>query len=509
MLFTQAELDRAFAIDDPELHRLVYTGTTHPYYTFEPRVDNIDRWDEQSAFSERNYHWDAENEQYVYDDTERINFKICLGGNGSGKTIAAAHKTAEHVLTIPPPRPRCPFWIIGDTYDNTCDVCWNEKLSTIIPQSEILGVQWFKSNRNWPYAVFLRRPEKDRRHEVGWVLEFKSYEQGLKAMKAKSIGGYWFNEEVPYPIVAEVQARCRDYNSPGWADFTPVEVKSPEWPELYENTPAGWEFYHLNTECNTELADGWFEQFIATIPSDLQDTRRIGTFSTFSGQVFKEFRKSIHVVDPRDPETRRLLKLSSNEERGYIPHDWYRQRGADFGYNNPTCWLWSARDNDQRYYIYDEHYRAQWLHDQHAVEINKRHWDESNPYYGRTWSDHDSQEIAEYRKRGINCTIALKKPAAAITMLRSLMMVQRDNRPRLYIFNNCVNLIREIIGLRWPKGTVTRNPKDLPVDKDNHATDGLGYIVMSEARDRGASSVSAGHTAADSKRLGVHVSKWR
>ena len=93
--------------------------------------------------------------------------------HNSGKTVHAAHKTARYVLEHDAPRERTPFWIIGDTYDQVCQVCWNEKLSQIIPQEWIAGFDWYRSRRNWPFAVFL----KDRRDpkKIGWVLEFKSY----------------------------------------------------------------------------------------------------------------------------------------------------------------------------------------------------------------------------------------------------------------------------------------------------------------------------------------------
>ncbi len=46
---------------------------------------------------------------------------------------------------------------------------------------------------------------------------------------------------------------------------------------------------------------------------------------------------------------------------------------------------------------------------------------------------------------------------------------------KLFIFKNCVNLIREIKTYRWGDG-------DLPVKKDDHALDELRYYVMSKPR---------------------------
>ena len=52
-----------------------------------------------------------------------------IGGNASGTTEAAAWKTAKFLLKDqPPPRKNTPFWIISNTYEQVCGVCWAEKL---------------------------------------------------------------------------------------------------------------------------------------------------------------------------------------------------------------------------------------------------------------------------------------------------------------------------------------------------------------------------------------------
>lgn len=398
--------------------------------------------------------------------------------HNSGKTQAAAVKTARYVLNTPPMRPRCPFWIVGDTYETVCSVCWEEKLSHYIPKSRIRSIDWLKVNRQWPLAVTLRDPRDPSK--PGWVLEFKSYSQGFATMKARSIGGYWFNEEVPLHIVTEVQGRCREYDSPGWADFTPIEVVSPDWPEMYDDPPEGWRFFHLNVEKNRHLAKGWAARYLASVPEDERETRRIGVFATFSGQVFKEWRKPVHVIEP--------FKL---------PHDWNRLRGIDFGFSNPFACVWVAKDKDGRYYVYDEHYETGRLNAYHAEQIhggkydgdriNPRKWQAKHPHFGASYSDHDAQQRAELNRLGVYCTPANKSNVlGGISFLRSLMMIQGDGRPKFYVFSNCVNLIREIRGYHWPMaigaGQRMRNPKELPVDFENHAIDAVRYAVYSDAR---------------------------
>ena len=123
----------------------------------------------------------------------------------------------------------------------------------------------------------------------------------------------------------------------------------------YDEPPPGWQFYHANLDHNIHLAPGWAESNLSQFPEDLRDTRRIGTFSTFQGQVFKEWRPRLHIVEPFT-----------------IPKDWRRVRGIDFGYNNPFCCTWSAQNpQNGRWYVYREHYESGRLNGYHVGKINE------------------------------------------------------------------------------------------------------------------------------------------
>jgi hypothetical protein len=460
-----------------------YNQRLTPLELFTPRPDNPEQFDEQTSFVK-----------------SRANFAICLGGNGSGKTVAAAYKTARYVLETPPFREHCPFWIIGQSFDMVCSICWQEKLTQFIPQHKIAHVSWHDKQRQWPAAVLLKHPKDPTK--IGWILEFKSYNQGRQHMQGRSIGGYWFNEEVPIEIVEEVQWRCRDYGSPGWADFTPVEIVSPEWPDKYEDPPDGWEFYHLNTSLNQYIDQDYVQSRLKATDEDMRMTRETGHFATFRGQVFKEFRRGIHVLDPHStthPEP--LRKLAEQLDAGKIPAGWTRIRGIDWGYNSPFAVVWVARDKDGTYYVYDEHYETQKPNAYHLARINLREWKYDHPAYGPTYCDTaDPQQMVEFTRLGLKCTGANKgfgqyPVNSRISELRSLMLVGDNGRPRLYILSKCKNLISEIRGYHWaePTGASTgdaarrqRNPQNRPVDFNDHAIDAMGYAIYSDKMGTGS-----------------------
>jgi phage terminase large subunit len=430
---------------DPVLLKQLDDYLNNPFFNFVARPDAPDDYDEQTGF--------------VNDFESK--FSVCLGGTGSGKTLAAAHKTYRYLLNTPPFRERCPFWIIGETYKMACGICWDEKLSRIIPKSHIHTISWLNETRNWPAAVSLKHPDDPTK--IGWVLDFLSYAQGRDRMQGASIGGFWFNEEVPIEIVEEVHGRTREYDCPGWADFTPLQIKSPEWIEYYNAPPRGWRFYHLNSLKNTALPPGFMERYLESIPEDMRETRTTGVFSVLRGQVFKEWRPHIHIIEEFE-----------------IPWDWRKFRGLDFGFSNPYVCLWAARDHDNRWYFYDEHYENQQLHDHHVAKIKQRAWPKNDPTYGQTYSDHDPQERAELAARGIHTIPAIKSIHKGIEVLRKAMAVKRDGRPSFYVFRKCKNLIREIPGYQWPDGTDRRNPNELPNPVDDHAIDACRYIIASE-----------------------------
>ena len=56
--------------------------------------------------------------------------------------------------------------------------------------------------------------------------------------------------------------------------------------------------------------------------------------------------------------------------------------------------------------------------------------------------------------------------------------MQQSGRPRLQIFNNCPNLIRELQSIPLDKS----NPEDVDTKAQDHAYDALRYLIMSRPR---------------------------
>ena len=293
---THAQLSEAEA-------RYVAGHAQEAWLSWRPRPDRPALFDQQSAFVAAN---------------DLVSF--ALGGNGSGKTACAAKKCADFVLSTPPPRRDTPFWILAEDYTQVCEVCWAEKLNgqKFLPDAVVdwERVDWLRPRQNWPLLV----PLKKHANGNNWRLEFRSYAQGWKAQQARSIGGFWFSEQVQWSVLLEVLRGCREYMFPGgqFVEFTPLQPElCLRLEQLMEKPPIGWGFYRMNTELNTAISPEWKQTFFAAVPKEMLATRKTGALATFQGAIFPAFNVYVHV----EAKTAR------------IPDGVTHYRGIDWGFS--------------------------------------------------------------------------------------------------------------------------------------------------------------------------------
>lgn len=526
---------------DPTLQQWLDTQTSG-WSNFRPRPDKPAEFDEQHSFC-----------------FNRDPVSFLVGGNASGTTEGAAFKTANYLLhQQPPPRENTPFWIISDTYEQVMGVCWAEKLfgHKHIPECEIdwSGIRWYDTKRGLPFSVPLKpwpgRPGKN------WVLEFKSYKQGRRSMQARSIGGFWFSEQFPLSIFLEVLRGCREYMFPGgqFAEFTPIDPELCIWVEkVMDDPPAGWRFYRANTALNTNLADGWFDQFFATVPDELMQTRMTGALATFVGCIYPSFNPAVHV----------------HAEPIVFPPNVTHRRAVDWGASEDhaqTC-VWGYEDGMGDWFIYDEY----WSIDQnkitvdHAVEVLSRSlawgWPVplhvfksedpfilryadmvlgrlveisresadfvrqfvANPHgilperhqdhFGYTYGDPSRPgEIREFTRLGIQMAPASNEFYQGVNCVRSLLKVNPfTNRPRVYIHPRCFHLVEELRKYRWKQSKSDPgllNPdvaKPVPLKRADDTVDALRYLIFSPTRSTNDAPQSVDHRSIAGTRRSVRL----
>lgn len=483
----------------------------YAYYTFQPRPDQPERYDQQTAFLQ----------------SQHPGVTFLLGGNGAGTTTLALRKAVDFMLETPPPRRDTPFWIIAESYEQTLNVAWKEKLHNLghLPPQEIEWerIRWYKPNNDWPFSVPLRdHPDCPGKN---WQIVFKSYAQGRGKMQAESIGGFCFIEQFPWGLLEEVVRGCREYDFVGnkIAEFTPVDpAMSVKLQEMEESNklPEGWAIYRANTECAMEaghIKAQWFHQFFGMIPEAMKQVRMKGLWGGFEGAVYPEFDTAIH-----------CLPAGWN-----IPSACHHRRMIDwgFGIDNAFVCLWGCRNGIGQWFIYDEYYsnETRFTVVDHLKAIADQQLWPNNPYYGVTWADPSNLNCHRIAARltdyapgyeSINCQAAANSVDEGIEHIKwmlkpdpALAMEDGKSQPRLFIDRQaCPNLVRQMRTYRRVRSSkIGLNPRDAPdevLKSDDHAVDALRYGLFSEASMQGITPTTMARKHSPQSH-GVHVHSKR
>jgi hypothetical protein len=388
-------------------------------------------------------------------------FRFLLGGNRSGKSESnIGYDLSSFSLGLHPFRttpPNAQIWACTINWEMVGSILWRDKLRKYIPASQIASLVWHNRAMEIPRAIQLVN---------GTRIEMKAFEQSREAFQGKGLHAAYLDEQIPSNAEAlwqEIQSRLMDFN--GFCAWSMTPLIFQEFLEQRLRDPQPTDSVHymsLNENRRSQgghVDDAEIDAMIREWPVEVQTTRIEGRFSSFVGSVYTTFSRDTHVTKPFE-----------------IPADWPRWRSIDFGYAVPFCCLWVARDHDRRFYLYREHYESQRTLSYHAERIKQISGRER---YRATFADWDAQGRAELEDKGIKTVAARKDLHAGIEAVQRVLKVQGDGRPRLFIFENCKNTIREIQGYRWRTGSEHKNPVDEPEDVDNHAMDALRYAIFS------------------------------
>ncbi len=399
-----------------------------------------------------------------------------FGGNRSGKTECGAVETVWLARGIHPYR--C----------NKDDVqCWvvslSQQVQRDVSQQKILRYL----DKRWIEKIVMSQGSKDApqygvidyiivKNVFGGTskIGFKSCEAGRDKFQGASLDFVWFDEEPPFDIYEECRMRVLDRAGHIFGTMTPLRGKTWVYDEIYLNKSRSDEVWceFMEWADNPYLSAKEIAELSAAMSADALDSRRYGRFTFGNGLVYSEFNPSVHVIEPFN-----------------VPTEWQDKLSIDPGLNNPLSCHWYARDYDGNVYVVAEHYEAKRDVAYHAAkikEISDRLGWQRNRYGGltalmdsaanqRTLSSEKS--VAElFADNGIAVNTRVNKSVYAGINKVKARLQPLDGKPTLYIFSNCVNMIREIKGYCWGDG-------ETPVKKDDHAMDELRYYICSLTAD--------------------------
>lgn len=410
--------------------------------------------------------------QILFHKTNKKN-RWVFGGNRTGKTECGA----VEVLYLA--RGEHPFKKLSNATTG-----WVVSLSTQVQRDVAQQKILHYLNPDWVEDIVMLSGRKDSptsgvidhiliKNVFGTVsrIGFKSCDQGREKFQGTSLDYVWFDEEPPYDIYLECKMRLLDRGGLMFGTMTPLKGLTWVYDEIYQNKKCDPEVWHEHMEWadNPFLLENEVKELTNNMSAEELDARRYGKFTFFGGLVYSEFDENTHIIEPFS-----------------VPYDWYDNISIDPGLKNPLSAHWYAVDYDGNVYVIAEHYESGKDIDYHANKIHEisksLNWHKN--YNGmlsalidsaanqRTLSSSKSVVELFYDRNILVNPNVNKDLFSGIATVKSYLK-NSNNEAKLFIFKNCVHLIREIKGYFW-------GVEDRPQKKDDHALDELRYYLMSK-----------------------------
>lgn len=394
-----------------------------------------------------------------------------FGGNRSGKTECGAVESVWLARGIHPYKKNKPNvfgWVVSLSAQVQRDVAQAKILKYLDPE--------------WIEDVTMLSGRKDSlatgvidqlviKNVFGGVsvIGFKSCDQGREKFQGSSLDFVWFDEEPPREIYEECRMRLLDKRGELFGTMTPLKGLTFVYDEIYLNrnrSPEVW-YEFMEWGDNPFLSRKEIETMTDSLSTDQLESRRYGRFRSDAGAVYPEFDENVHVIDPFP-----------------VPSEWQATLSIDPGLNNPLSCHWYAVDYDGNVYVVAEHFEAGRDIAYHAERIRAISEE-------LAWKTDSVGRVAALIDSAANQrTLAAVKSVTELFYEYGILANPKVNKdlftgiqrvksylkgvggmPRLYIFRNCVNMIRELKSYWWGDG-------ETPKKTDDHALDELRYFLM-------------------------------
>ncbi|MBG89531.1 MAG: hypothetical protein CMO80_21910 [Verrucomicrobiales bacterium] len=287
----------------------------------------------------------------------------------------------------------------------------------------------------------------------------KSADSGASKYQGASCTFIWLDEEHPEDIFAECLLRTVDTKGKILLTLTPV--RGFNWiNDLFVTDHLdGYSYYKLNSLDNPWISSRKIRQSVQHMSEESQRTRLFGEFTRQQGLIYPEFSKQKHIISPFK-----------------IPEDWPIFRGIDFGCRHPFVCLWVALGPDKTLYVFREYFQTEKTTVEHGHMINKLSMNDPAPEW--TVADPESRDGRMILARTSNIPT---RPAPkhlgvihGINAVKNWLHFDENGKPHLFVFENCINLIREFQKYKWAKNI----DSDKPHKSNDHGMDSLRYVIM-------------------------------
>lgn len=228
--------------------------------------------------------------------------RIFLGGNRSGKTTAGTNEArwlaeGTHPYRPVPAVPSRGCIVVQDFQTHAKDII-NPKIEEWFPPGLIVATETNQSKAIVHYKL-----------RNGSTIDVKSHEQDIKVFEGSDYDWVWFDEPPPQAIFKALWRGLTDRR--GLAYFTGTPITEPWLYDLYQKAAAGnneglyWSQFVSIHENVLNLGQGDVEagkvriaEFLEALDPDEREAREKGHFLHMRGQIFKTWRRDVHLINP-------------------------------------------------------------------------------------------------------------------------------------------------------------------------------------------------------------------
>jgi len=386
-----------------------------------------------------------------FGDVSRIRW--IFGGNRTGKTTAGAMEAVKLALK----KKNTEGWVVSLSSQVQRDVAQR----TILEQLEKKGLRdkiecvMHLGHRGMPergIIDFLILPNESR-------IGFKNCEQGRDKFQGVKLDWVWFDEEPSEDIFDECLMRVMDKKGKVWGTMTPLKGKSWVYERIYKSDEIS--VHKWSWEDNPYLDRREIKQMEKNFSKETLQSRKFGEFGAGAGLVFNEFSDA---------------NIVSVGARNYIETG----ISIDPGYTNPTAVLWFGVDSEENIFVIDEFKESGQTVESLANMIYRKSKElgvsVDNVFIdsaatSRTLGEPKSV-VEQFRNFGVNVNPMVEKNVLeGIHKLKGMFCSSGGER-KLFVYEGCVALIKELRGYVWGEG-------EKPIKQNDHCIDALRYFVMS------------------------------
>lgn len=250
----------------------------------------------------------------------QAHIRLCLGGNRAGKTSAGARESGWWLTGAHPyydvPETAAKGWLVCETREIANEVLL-PKLLYYLPTEGPGAVEKYDPGTDQRPASIMTK-NKSR-------IVVRTFGQGRRRFQSDAVDFIWGDEEMPHDIYKECLLRLVDLNGRIWLTMTPLMGKTWVYTDIYQPWDAmmfdsnqvtvhQWSIWD-----NTSLPRKAIAAALAGVTDELErESREHGSFTDKTGNIYKQFKPGVHVIDPFE-----------------VPPFWPTVLALDPGYRHP------------------------------------------------------------------------------------------------------------------------------------------------------------------------------